>query len=95
KAMLVVEEHNVMGGLGAAVLEVLEADRGCPVERIGIRDLYPPVGPTPELRAFLGLDAENIARRALALLDRTDRPGASIGSREQRSVGGSEFGESE
>ena len=95
KAMLVVEEHNVMGGLGSAVLEVLEADRGCPVERIGIRDLYPPVGPTSELRAFLGLDAENIARRAVALLDRTDRPAARIGSGEQRSVGGSEFGESE
>ncbi len=95
KAMLVVEEHNVIGGLGAAVLEVLEAHRGCPVERIGIRDLYPPIGPTFELRASLGLDAENIARRALALLEWTGEPRTRVGSGRLRSVGTSEFGESE
>jgi transketolase len=68
KAMLVVEEHNVLGGLGAAVLEVLDAGHAFPVERIGVRDAYPPIGPTFELRAALGLSAEHIAQRALALL---------------------------
>lgn len=95
KAMLVVEEHSVHGGLGAAVLEVLEEVRRCPVERIGIPDIYPPIGPTFELRAALGLDAENIAARARALLDRACTPAANAGLTTERSVGGSEFGESE
>ena len=68
KAMLVVEEHSVIGGLGSAVLEVLESGHAFPVERIGIRDIYPPIGPTVELRASLGLCAEHIALRAVALL---------------------------
>lgn len=69
RAMLVVEEHNVLGGLGSAVLEVLEGGHRFPLERIGIGDAYPPIGPTAELRAALGLDAERIVRRGLALLE--------------------------
>ena len=95
KAMLVVEEHSVHGGLGAAVLEVLEELRRCPVERVGIRDIYPPIGPTFELRAALGLDAEHIAARAHALLNRACRPATKEAPEMYRSVGGSEFGESE
>ena len=71
RAILVAEEHNVHGGLGSAVLEVLEGMRRCPVERIGIADVYPPIGPTFELRAALGLDAENIAIRGRALFERS------------------------
>ncbi|RZJ21115.1 MAG: transketolase family protein, partial [Haliea sp.] len=68
KAMIVVEEHSVIGGLGSAVLEVLRAGHAFPVECIGIDDFYPPIGPTPELRAALGLNADNIAGRALQVL---------------------------
>ena len=94
-AMLVVEEHSVHGGLGAAVLEVLEGFRRCPVERVGIRDIYPPVGPTFELRAALGLDAEHIAARAHALYERASKPAINDSPATDRSIGGSEFGESE
>jgi transketolase len=69
-AMLVVEEHNIHGGLGSAVLEVLDGGHTFPVERLGLEDRYPPIGPTFELRAALGLDAEHITQRALALLQR-------------------------
>lgn len=72
RAMLVVEEHNIIGGLGSAILEVLRDGHTFPVECIGIRDEYPPIGPTNELRASLGLNAENIADRALALFQRTN-----------------------
>jgi len=95
KAMLVVEEHNVHGGLGAAVLEVLEEVRRCPVERVGIPDIYPPIGPTSELRAALGLDAFNVAARARALLERAAGSAADHGLTTQRRPGASEFGESE
>lgn len=66
--MLVVEEHSVLGGLGAAVLECLDEQRGVPVRRIGIPDIFPPIGPTHALRASLGLSAEHIVANALDML---------------------------
>ena len=67
-ALIVAEEHSRFGGLGAAVLEVL-AEVGAPRCRlIGIPDVFPPIGPTHELRASLGLSAEAIVRHALDLL---------------------------
>jgi transketolase len=64
RAMLVIEEHNVFGGLGSAVLEVLQDGHDFPVRVIGIEDAYPPIGPTHELRAALGLSAENLVAQA-------------------------------
>ncbi|WP_407520348.1 transketolase family protein [Methylobacterium oryzisoli] len=69
RAMVVVEEHSVIGGLGSAVLEVLERGHAFPVTRIGIEDTYPPIGPTVELREALGLCGRNIARTARDLLN--------------------------
>lgn len=69
RAMLIVEEHNVYGGLGSAVLEVLQGGHAFPIRLIGIEDSYPPIGPTAELRASLGLCAENIVLQARALLN--------------------------
>ena len=67
RGMIVVEEHNVHGGLGSAVLEVLRGGHGFPVELIGIEDIYPPIGPTFALRESLGLCASAIVARALAM----------------------------
>ena len=69
-AMIVVEEHSVIGGLGAAVLEALAEVPHGPIRRIGIPDVLPPIGPTRALRASLGLSAENIMMQALSLLGR-------------------------
>lgn len=69
-ALVVAEEHNIIGGLGSAVLEVLSGGTGCPVHLVGINDEYPPVGPTHALRAQLGLDAHHLAMRAIALQSR-------------------------
>ena len=67
RGLIVAEEHNVHGGLGSAVLEVLRGGHGFPVELIGIEDAYPPIGPTFALRASLGLSAATIVARALAM----------------------------
>ena len=69
-AMIVIEEHSVIGGLGAAVLEALAEVPHGPVRRIGIKDIFPPIGPVHELRASLGLCAENIVAQAMDLLGR-------------------------
>ncbi len=56
-----VEEHSIIGGLGAAVAEVL-IER-CPVKmkRIGVNDVFGESGPAKELIHKYGLDAEGIA----------------------------------
>jgi len=61
RLIITAEEHNVIGGLGSAVLETLAEKPSCPVVRIGLPDIFPIIGPTWELRAHMGLSAKNIA----------------------------------
>ena len=68
RAIITVEEHNVIGGLGSAVLETLAEERGCPVTRIGIPDVFPMIGPTFELRRLLGLTSTHIVEKARSLV---------------------------
>lgn len=74
EAVVVVEEHSVIGGLGSAVLECLAEVPHAPVRRIGIADQFPPIGPTRELRQALGLSAENIVANVLQMLGRVETP---------------------
>lgn len=78
KAMIVAEEHNVHGGLGSAVLEVLDQGHAFPVARIGIRDIFPPIGPTAELRETLGLSAVSIVAKARNMLAGFPRESVSL-----------------
>ena len=63
--IMTVEEHNVIGGLGGAVAEVL-ADAGTPAKlyRHGMQDQYSLVGPPTHLYKHYELDADGIARVA-------------------------------
>jgi transketolase len=67
--ILTVEEHNVIGGLGSAVAEVI-AESGKPVRfgRLGIPDTYTLAASYPDLQHYYSLDGEGIAGRARALL---------------------------
>jgi len=67
-AILTVEEHNIIGGLGSAVAEVLVALDRVPFARHGILDTYSLIGPPAALYAHYELDAAGIAKRARALL---------------------------
>jgi transketolase len=60
RLIVTAEEHNVIGGLGSAVLEILAEKPSCPVVRDGLQDIFPVIGPTWELRAHLGLSAAGI-----------------------------------
>ncbi|WP_170386361.1 transketolase family protein [Ruegeria atlantica] len=61
KVILTVEEHNVLGGLGAAVAEVL-AEAGSPARlvRHGINDEYALIAPPTHLYAHYKLDEKGI-----------------------------------
>ena len=58
------EEHNVIGGLGSAVTEVLCEEYPVPVVRVGVNDEFGKSGPAVELLHLYGLDAENIVNKA-------------------------------
>lgn len=65
--IVTVEEHNLLGGFGSAVAEVLaELPAHARLKRIGICDTYcAVVGGQKYLRAQFGLDAESIAGQIL------------------------------
>jgi len=68
-AVLTVEEHNIIGGLGSAVAELLaEAGARCRFRRHGLPDEYALIGPPLALYAHYGLDAAGIARQLRELL---------------------------
>jgi len=68
RALMTVEEHNVVGGLGGAVAELVsEAGGSTPLHRHGIQDEYAAIGPPTALYRHYRLDSEGIADEALAL----------------------------
>lgn len=68
-AVLTVEEHNIIGGLGGAVAEVLVDEPRVPFLRHGVPDTFVPVGPPAALYAHYRLDADGVAAVARELLD--------------------------
>lgn len=68
-AIVTAEEHNVIGGLGSAVAEVLAEEVLVPMERVGIEDVFGESGTGGELVEKYRLTAEHIvekAKRAIA-----------------------------
>lgn len=63
-ALVVAEEHNIYGGLGSAVAEVLCESCPAPMLRVGVEDTYGGSGTVPALLEKYGLTAENIAAKA-------------------------------
>lgn len=61
--LFTIEEHNVVGGLGSAVADVLASTTPALVHRIGIHDIFLESGSPAELRVRYGLTAGAIAGR--------------------------------
>jgi len=70
-AILTVEEHNVTGGLGTAVAEVLVDLPRVPFKRHGVPDRYVEVGPPAALYAHYKLDAPGVTAVAREFLETT------------------------
>ncbi len=61
KLIVTVEEHNVIGGLGSSVAEVLSSEKhNCILKRIGINDFYSSGGSYEYLKNIYGLSTEKI-----------------------------------
>ena len=65
RGIITVENHNIIGGLGSAVAEVLAENYPAPMRRIGIRDRFGEVGNRAYLRQCLGIDTGDIVKAAM------------------------------
>ena len=69
-AIVTVEEHQVMGGMGSAVLEVLAQNLPVPAEMVGIQDTFGESGKPEELLVKYGCKAVNIVEKVKKVLSR-------------------------
>ncbi len=73
-AIVTAEEHNVLGGLGAAVAEtVAESDWRVPVLRLGVEDCFGHSGTAEALMERYGLTPEKLAEKARLALQKAGR----------------------
>ncbi len=63
--VITAEDHNVIGGLGSAIAEVLSENYPRKMKRIGLQDKYAESGKPEELYKKYGLDAESIAEEVM------------------------------
>jgi transketolase len=69
RRIVTVEEHNVMGGLGSAVAEVIvESGKACAFRKLGVPDCYSIVGYPEDLYHHYGFDADGIVETVLELM---------------------------
>jgi len=69
-AVVTVEEHQVMGGMGSAVCEVLAKGNPVPVEMIGMQNTFGESGEPDQLLEKYGMKAKDIVAAAKKVLER-------------------------
>jgi len=71
-ALVTVEEHTIIGGLGSAVAETLADTKPVPLERVGVRDVFVESATPDELRAEYGLKPHDIVSAVKRVIRRRD-----------------------
>lgn len=69
-AIVTVEEHSVLGGLGGTVAEVVTQSVSVPVERVGIQDTFGESGEPAEILDKYGLTSERVMYAAREVIGR-------------------------
>ncbi|MCW8916117.1 MAG: transketolase family protein [Magnetovibrio sp.] len=69
-AIVTAEDHNVMGGLGSAVAEVVVSASPCPMDFVGIQDTFGESGEPDDLAAKYGLTEKDMVEAAERVLAR-------------------------
>jgi transketolase len=70
KAIVTVEEHQLAGGLGSAIAEVLAQHNPTPIEFVAIKDVFGQSGTPNQLIEHFGLGRDGIEAAVLKVLDR-------------------------
>ncbi|MFC0877319.1 transketolase family protein [Saccharicrinis sp. FJH2] len=69
-AAVTAEDHNIIGGLGSAIMEVAAENHPVPVYRIGLRDKFAGSGLPQELLDYYEMSVEDIVKAAEATIAR-------------------------
>ena len=69
-AILTVEDHTVLGGLGSAVAEVVVQEHPVPMALVGIQDRFGESGDPELIYRDHGMDVDSIVAKAVALVAR-------------------------
>ena len=69
-AVVTVEEHQINGGAGSAVMEVLAEEYPVPVERVGVLDTFGESGQPAELIEKYGMGKDAIIKAVKKVLKR-------------------------
>jgi transketolase len=69
-AIVTVEEHQVMGGMGSAIAEILSKNQPVPIEMIGVQDRWGESGEPDELIEHFGLGVDSIVKAVKKVLKR-------------------------
>ena len=70
RAIVTVEEHSVLGGVGSAVSEMLARKFPVPIEFVGVQDVFGQSGTIHELWKKYHLDVVDIVRAAQKVIRR-------------------------
>ncbi len=73
-AIVTVEEHSIIGGLGGAVAEALVSGQPVPLERIGLADTFAETGPYADLLDKYGMAVDDIIAAAKRAIERKGVP---------------------
>ena len=69
RRIITVEEHNVIGGLGTAVADVIaESGKGCAFTKVGLQDEYAEIGYPEDLYSHYKLDADGIIEKVREIM---------------------------
>lgn len=63
KRLITVEDHNIIGGLGSSVCEVLAEEYPAKVERMGIKDRFGKSGKAEQLLKYFKIDSRAIVEK--------------------------------
>lgn len=69
-AIMTIEDHTILGGLGSAVAEVVTEQFPVPMQRIGIQDKFGESGEPELIYHDHGMDVDSIVTKAKALIRR-------------------------
>ena len=69
RRIITVEDHNIIGGLGSAVAEVVvESGKGCAFKKLGHPDKFAPIGLHEDIMSMVGIDANGIIEAVRELM---------------------------
>ena len=80
-AVVTIEEHQIAGGMGSAVAEILAQEHPAPIEFIGVHNLFGQSGKSNELIEHYGMGVSSITeavrkdvrRQAIQCTNKTDK----------------------